>query len=86
MKRSIENAQQIGSAIREVRRAQRVRQEDLAAAIGSSHRFLRELERGKATQIQRLFQTLSELGIRIYADAPGAVLRRTPRAEDDQKT
>ena len=71
MAQIIQSSTDLGTLIRRVRRGQRVRQDDLAQSIGTSHRFLRELERGSASQIQRLFLILDELGIHIEADPPG---------------
>lgn len=74
----------LGALIRDARRSQRIRQEDLAAAVGSSHRFLRDLERGDASQVRRLFDVLAELGLTVSLDAPpamphGSAMRRRAR-------
>ncbi len=71
MNRSIENPKELGEIIRAVRKAQGIRQDDLAGLIAASHVFVLEVERGKPTaQIGKVFELLRELGIRIIADVP----------------
>jgi y4mF family transcriptional regulator len=61
----------LGKLIRRQRKRQRIRQADLAAMIGASHVFLRDVERGKPTvQFGRVLQLLDELGITLSADVP----------------
>ncbi len=56
----------IGAAVRRARRAQGLRQPDLAGACGTSIRFISELERGKATaQIGRVLHVLKMLGLHL---------------------
>lgn len=76
MDESVVSAEGLGNRIRATRREHGIRQEDLAEAIGSSHRFLRDLERGKASQVQRLFAVLDELGLRLTIDVPPAATSR----------
>ncbi len=79
MSEPVSSPEALGSRIKTARRAQRVRQEDLAATVGSSHRFLRDLERGDASQIQRLFAVLAELGLKLAIDVPPAPPSRPAR-------
>jgi y4mF family transcriptional regulator len=61
----------IGAALRRVRRARGLRQEDLALAAGVGLRFIGELERGKPTV--RLAETLrvaSALGVELTIEDP----------------
>jgi HTH-type transcriptional regulator / antitoxin HipB len=61
----------LGKLIREVRTAQGLRQEQLAAAAGVGVRFLIELERGKPTaQLGRALQVLDALGCRVDIRPP----------------
>jgi HTH-type transcriptional regulator / antitoxin HipB len=61
----------LGKLIREVRTAQGLRQEQLAAAAGVGVRFLVELERGKPTaQLGRALQVLAALGCRVDIRPP----------------
>lgn len=63
----------IGRWVRAVRKAQGLRQDDLAAMVGASHVFLGDVERGKGTvQLGRVFAVLRELGIGVCLDLPDA--------------
>lgn len=65
---------EIGRAVREQRKHQGLRQEDLAAIIGASHVFLRDVEHGKPTvQLGRVLRLLDELGIGLVLDLPDPV-------------
>ena len=62
----------IGTAIRTERRAQGLRQDELAAAANVGVRFLIELEAGKETeQLGKTLAVLSALGIEVSLTAPG---------------
>lgn len=75
MDRLIETPQQLGELIRAVRKAQGIRQDDLAGLISASHVFVLEVERGKPTaQIGKVLDLLRELGIRLKADVPDSAL------------
>jgi len=69
---TLPNEKALGQLIRGQRRMQRLRQDDLAAALGTSHVFLRKLERGEVQQVQRLFAVLADLGITLHARVPGS--------------
>ena len=71
MKVQIDQASDIGQYVRAVRKAQGLRQDDLAAMAGTSHVVLGNVERGKDTvQIGRVFEVLRQLGIRVQLDLP----------------
>lgn len=56
----------IGSIVREARKAAGLRQDQLAASAGVGLRFLVELERGKPTaQLDKVLQVLTAMGLRI---------------------
>ena len=60
------NPQDLGAAVRKARRAQGLRQPDLAAAAGTSVRFIVELEKGKPTiQLGKALQVLRMLGLSL---------------------
>lgn len=62
----IQTTNQIGAAVRRARKAQGLRQPDLAGACGTSVRFISELERGKATaQVGKVLEVLRMLGLRL---------------------
>lgn len=68
----VTNPTDLGQAIREARRKQGLRQPDLAAAAGTSVRFIVELERGKPTiQLGKAMRVLAMLGLRLSVTPRG---------------
>lgn len=64
-------AEEVGATVRRARRAQGLRQDQLAAAAGVGVRFLIELERGKPTaQLGKTLAVLAALGCRLQIAAP----------------
>lgn len=62
----IHSLQQLGVAIRDARKRQALRQDELAAVAGVGIRFLVEVEAGKPTaQIGKVFDVLAALGLEI---------------------
>ena len=62
---------EIGRIVRETRRAQGLRQDQLAGAAGVGVRFLVELEAGKATaQIGKALAVLGALGCTMRIEPP----------------
>lgn len=67
----ITSAQDIGLAMRAVRKAGRVRLDDLSATTGVSKQFTSELEHGKPTaQLGLALKLLQELGVHVILDIP----------------
>lgn len=63
----------IGALIRETRKMQGLRQDQLAAAAGVGLRFLVELEAGKpSAQLGKTLQVLAGLGCHIVIEPPPA--------------
>lgn len=63
----------IGVVVRQTRRDQGLRQDQLAAAAGVGLRFLVELERGKPTvRLDKVLAVLSALGCRLDITPPPA--------------
>lgn len=63
----------IGQTIRNARRAQGLRQDQLAAVADVGVRFLVELEAGKPTaQIGKALNVLAALGCRMTIEAPAS--------------
>lgn len=63
----------IGEIVRQTRKAQGLRQDQLAAAAGVGLRFLVELEAGKATaQLGKVLGVLAALGCTLTIEAPSA--------------
>jgi transcriptional regulator with XRE-family HTH domain len=76
MKIPIQNAAAIGMVVRNSRKAQKLRQDDAAGAIGVSENFLGKVERGSETvQWGKLFQVLHGLGIHVVLDIPDDVAK-----------
>lgn len=62
---------QLGQFVRRTRRAQRLRQDQLAGAAGVGVRFLVELEAGKATaQLGKALSVLEALGCTLRIEPP----------------
>ena len=62
---------EIGRIVRATRRAQGLRQDQLAGAAGVGVRFLSELERGKATvRLEKVLAVLDTLGCRLRVEPP----------------
>lgn len=62
----------LGKAVRKVRKAQGITQSDLALIAGKSHVLLRDIETGKGTvSLASVLLVMQELGIRLYMDIPG---------------
>ena len=69
----------IGQTVRNERRAQGMRQDQLAAVAGVGVRFLVDLERGKPTaQIGKMLDVLAALGCRFTIDTPPPARRPDP--------
>ena len=70
--------EQVGQLVRSTRRAQGLRQDQLAAAAGVGVRFLVEVERGKPTaQLGKVLAVLEALGCALRIEPP-------PNADDVQ--
>jgi transcriptional regulator with XRE-family HTH domain len=60
-------AQQFGAMVREHREALKMRQDDVALATGVGHRFIVELEAGKAScQLGRALVVAAAVGLRPF--------------------
>jgi len=63
---AIANSHELGLAIRQERKAQKLTQEQLAGLVGVGVRFVRELEAGKEScQTGRALQVASALGLSL---------------------
>lgn len=80
MKRRVLTPTDIGFLVRVTRKAQHLKQQDLAGAAGVGLRFLVDLEAGKATaQIGKTLDVLRALGCAVEITPPvaGATGRKT---------
>lgn len=85
MKIPIDNAAAIGRVVRASRKAQKIRQDDAAGAIGVSENFLGKIERGSdSVQWGKLFQVLAGLGVRVLVDVPDSVALHLNASSDDR--
>jgi len=85
MNKPITSPEELGEIIRKARKAQRLRQDDLAGTAGASHVFVMDVERGKPTvQFGKVLDLLRELGIRLFADVPESVATQ-PAAKRSRK-
>ncbi len=84
MTRRIDNTEDLGRWIRAERKAQGLRQPDLAAAAATSVRFIVEIERGKPTaQIGKVLDVLRQLGIGLSLEGLSEGPGDAPMAEAD---
>ncbi|MBZ9646319.1 type II toxin-antitoxin system Y4mF family antitoxin [Sphingobium sp. 3R8] len=64
----------LGRIVREERKAQGLRQQELAAACGVGVRFIVDLEAGKPTlQLGKAFQVLATLGCDVSIATPARI-------------
>jgi transcriptional regulator with XRE-family HTH domain len=71
MKIKLQKASDIGPVVRAARKARRIRQDDMAGAIGVSENFLGKVEHGGGNaQWTKVFQVLEGLGIELVCDIP----------------
>ena len=65
----IRRAADVGALIRDRRKAAGLTQGDLAAKLGTSQRWISELERGKPTaELEMVLRTVNALGLSLTAD------------------
>lgn len=71
MRAIISDAADLGRAVRRVRESHGMTQRQLADALGTSQRYIHELEAGKPKRADAdYFGLLSRLGITLTAEAP----------------
>jgi len=71
MQITIDSVTDLALIVRSVRRASKVRLDDLAATAGVSKQFASDVERGKATvQLGLVLRMLAELGVPLKLDIP----------------
>lgn len=82
MKIDIQHVAEIGLLTRAVRRASRVRIDDLAATAQLSKQFVSDVEHGKPTvQLGRVLKLLQELGVTVSLDIPEQALAEFARLQ-----
>lgn len=68
---SIRDTKQLGAFVRAVRKAQRLRQDEVGRF---SHSFIGDLEDGKPTaQLGKVIEVLSELGVKLRLELPAGM-------------
>lgn len=79
MKFTLSQPQDIGPLVRAARKAQGMRQDDTAGAVGVSENFLSKIEHGADNaQWDKLFQVLKGLGIHVVLDLPDEAQKYLP--------
>jgi len=67
------SVQEVGLLVRAARKAERLRQDDAAGAMGVSDVFLWKLEKGApGVRLEKLLQVFRALGIKLYAEVSDA--------------
>ena len=80
----VSSTRDIGLLVRARRTEKGWTQADLARNVGTTQRWISEIENGKATaEIGMVLQTLAMLGIRLEAGAPAAPVHRSVAAPLD---
>ena len=66
--KTLRSTEEIGSLVRETRKAQGISQEQLAGVANTGIRFISDLENGKPTvQLEKTIRVLEALGLGVYA-------------------
>jgi len=82
----VKDASDIAAVVRAARKAQGIRQDDAAGAIGVSENFMVRVENGaEGIQWGKLFQVLAGLGIRVWADLPESATALVAAERDNLK-
>ena len=75
MKHTIHSAQDLGFALRAVRKNAKVRLDDLSLTAGVSKQTTTNLEQGKGTvQLGKVLQLLKEVGLTVSVELPESAL------------
>lgn len=75
MRHIIQSAQDLGFALRAVRKSAKVRLDDLSQTVGVSKQTTTNLEQGKPTvQLGTVLALLKEMGITVSVDLPESAL------------
>lgn len=73
LRQQVNTAQEFGSVIRAARKAQGLRQDQLAGAAGVGVRFIVDLEAGKqTTHLGKALAVAAALGLRVIIEEPSA--------------
>lgn len=83
----IQSSADIGNAVRSVRKALGLTQDQLALTSGTNRRFVIEVEAGKATtQTGKVLKVLQTLGINVtFGAPPGVTLNDAPTPTRDDR-
>lgn len=66
--KELRSTTEIGSLVRETRKAQGISQEQLAGVANTGIRFISDLENGKSTvQLEKAIRVMEALGLGVYA-------------------
>lgn len=82
MKHLIHSAEDLGFALRAVRKSSKVRLDDLSQTVGVSKQTTTNFEQGKPTvQVGTVLQLLKEVGLTLSVDLPESAIPALQRIE-----
>jgi len=86
MKHIIYSAEDLGFALRAVRKSAKVRLDDLSQTVGVSKQTTTNLEQGKPTvQLGTVLQLLKEMGLTLSVDLPESALPALRRVQSEAR-
>ena len=86
MKQIIHSAEDLGFALRAVRKSAKVRLDDLSQTVGVSKQTTTNLEQGKPTvQLGTVLQLLKEMGLTLSVDLPESALPALRRVQSEAR-
>lgn len=86
MKHIIHSAEDLGFALRAVRKSAKVRLDDLSQTVGVSKQTTTNLEQGKPTvQLGTVLQLLKEMGLTLSVDLPESALPALRRVQSEAR-
>ena len=86
MKHIIYSAEDLGFALRAVRKSAKVRLDDLSQTVGVSKQTTTNLEQGKPTvQLGTVIQLLKEMGLTLSVDLPESALPALRRVQSEAR-
>ena len=86
MKHIVQSAQDLGFALRAVRKSTKMRLDDLSQTVGVSKQTTTNLEQGKPTvQLGTVLSLLKEMGITVSVDLPESALPALHRIQAEAR-
>lgn len=85
MKYTIRSPEDLGLALRAVRRSAKVRLDDLSRTVDVSKQTTVNVEKGKSVQLGTVLRLLNEVGLTLTVDLPESALPALKKAEQQAK-